>query len=102
MESRGVLGEPTHVGGQALAEVQAELWAKGYRWHFFGIPHNRQGEAWDGGPDRYWFNGSTLGEGRGRLTKQPFGWFTLEEMRAEKFAEGLHAEPFDAARGDLP
>lgn len=75
-----------------LDEVKAELHAKGYRWHFFGIPKNRAGEPWvdPQGKERYWFNGSQYGEGRGRLTVQPFGWFTLAEMQAEKFAEGAH------------
>lgn len=84
-----------------LDEVAAELRAKGYRWHFFGIPRNRAGEPWTDlkGQGRYWFNGSQSGEGRGRLTKQPFGWFTLAEMRAEKFAEGLHVETAGSGRG---
>jgi hypothetical protein len=73
---------------EALAEVKAELHAKGYRWHFFGKPRDRVQSL-----TLYWFNGSQYGEGRGRLTTQPFGWYTLAEMRAEKFAEGIHASP---------
>ena len=64
-----------------LEDVQAELRAKGYVWHFFG-PKTSVGAD---GVTRYWFNGSQFGTGRGRLTSQPYGWYTLDEMRAEAF-----------------
>jgi hypothetical protein len=66
-----------------LGEVKEVLHDLGYRWHSFGErTHERDGQTF------YWFNGSMFGEGPGRLTKQPFGWFTLGDMLAEKFAEG--------------
>lgn len=72
-----------------LEGVQAELRARGWRWHFFGVPRYGDGAAVPGpdGEPRYWFNGSTMCEGF-RLSKQPWGWFTLAEMLDEKFAEG--------------
>lgn len=66
-----------------LAEVQSALLAKGYCWHSF-----QKSAIGKDGVKRYLFNGSMLGVGRGRLNKQPFGWYTLQEMMDEKFAEG--------------
>jgi hypothetical protein len=67
-----------------LDDVADELHGRGYRWHYFGEGRNLSRPS----ADRFWFNGSTMGEGPGRLAKQPFGWFTLDEMLAEKFTEG--------------
>lgn len=65
-----------------LQGVKDVLEARGYRWHYFDVGRFARRD------DRYWFNGSQFGEGPGRLARQPCGWFTLEEMLAEKFAEG--------------
>lgn len=67
-----------------LEQVQSELRKRGFAWHSFD-----KSTVCKDGLTRYWFNGSyVLGTGHGKLSKQPSGWFTLEEMLAEKFAEG--------------
>jgi hypothetical protein len=77
--------QPTENAPLTHEAVADELRARGYRWHSFRADSTRRGED---GATVYWFNGSTMGEGPGRLNKQPYGWFTLDEMLAEKFAEG--------------
>jgi hypothetical protein len=72
------------IASPTLDDVRDELHARGYRWHYFDTGSNLSAAR----PGYFWFNGSTMGEGPGRLSKQPFGWFTLDEMLAEKFAEG--------------
>lgn len=68
-----------------LEDVQQDLHDRGFRWHAFG----RTNYTDEQGVTRYWFNGSmVMGVGHGVLRTQPSGWFTLEEMLAEKFAEG--------------
>lgn len=68
-----------------LDGVKEALHERGFRWHAFGS-RSHQGED---GVLRYWFNGSwAMGVGHGTLRTQPSGWFTLEEMLAERFAEG--------------
>lgn len=82
--SEGVRGDSS-----ALDVVKAELRAKGYRWFFFGKTRHAPEDE-----NRYWFNGSKFnGEGRQILAEQPYGYFTLDEMRAEKFAEGIRIAP---------
>lgn len=67
-----------------LDSVKAVLRERGFVWHSFGhSSYDKDGKTY------YWFNGSRyMGTGHGALRKQPFGWFTLDEMLAEKFAEG--------------
>lgn len=66
-----------------LEPVIAELKALGHRWYFLGKPRQTQN-----GEVKYWLNGSTGGVTRDgtRYRGQPCGWYTLEELRAEKFA----------------
>lgn len=73
-----------------LAPVEAELRAKGHRFYFLGKPREGGWRTADGQEDtavRYWLNGSG--------DPQPSGWYTLDELRSEKFAEDArirHAE----------
>lgn len=65
-----------------LAPIEAELTARGHCFIFLGNPDTRSidGHA----AVRYWLNG--FSSGRHELDyPQPFGWYTLEELLAEKF-----------------
>ncbi len=64
----------------ALRPVQDELKAKGHSWFFLGKPTKRQD-----GTVQYWLNG--MRSMPGAKGRQPYGWYTLEELRAEKFVE---------------
>lgn len=71
-----------------LAPVMKELAARGHSWFFLGRPTEsvRDGVR----AVRYWLNGT----GRrpdGRWGRQPFGWFTLEELLVEKFVADADA-----------
>lgn len=61
----------------ALAPVAAELKSRGFGWYFLGKPTPMHGTT------KYWLNG----EGRmgGKCEGQPYGWYSLEELLAEKF-----------------
>lgn len=61
-----------------LEPVAAHLKAEGHRWFFLGKP-----TVLGDGQVHYWLNGYGGPEG------QPFGWYTLEELRAEKFLDDL-------------
>lgn len=56
----------------ALAPVRATLESRGYRFYALGRP-NLQAD----GVVRYWLNGSG--------SPQPYGWYSLDELLAEKF-----------------
>ena len=75
--------EPTSEERAEATRIAADLRAKGYVWHSFARRWYRDRN----GIVRLWFNGSYV-SGTAGLKRQPAGWFTLAEMRAEKFAEG--------------
>lgn len=84
--------EPEITGETAadpLADARDHLTARGYAWHYIGKP-----TVMPDGQTRYWFNGSQYGRENHRaiLAKQPFGWFTLAELLAEKFTDGLRID----------
>jgi hypothetical protein len=56
-----------------LETVKAELKSRGHGWYALDGPSEI------GGTVKFWLNGHSRGG------KQPFGWFTLEELLAEKF-----------------
>lgn len=65
-----------------LKPVEEALKAKGYRWYFLGSPKNgfkslAGNKVADPEETYYWLNGSGQ--------PQPFGWYTREELLAEKF-----------------
>lgn len=69
-----------------LEPVAAELKAAGHGWYFLGRPCVLSNDG--GEPQlRYWLNGHSGGVARDgtRCFKQPFGWYSLDELRAEKF-----------------
>lgn len=71
----------------ALAPVAQAMKAKGHGYYFLGNPHvHTDGDG--AGAVRYWLNGHTLRSGPGG---QPFGWYTLEELAAEKYVTDLEA-----------
>lgn len=72
-----------HLGRMAeLAPVEAELTERGHRFMFLGNPDDRNIDGQTA--VRYWLNG--FGSDRHGLDyPQPFGWYTLEELLAEKF-----------------
>lgn len=63
-----------------LDPVAAELRSRGHRWHFLGRP-SKQTDAAGNEIVRYWLNGTRVNG------HQPAGWFTLDELLAEKFLE---------------
>lgn len=67
-----------------LKPVADKLKADGRNWYFLGNP--REGE---GGVVRYWLNGASGGVSKSGIsfTGQPFGWFTLDELRDERFID---------------
>lgn len=58
-----------------LTSVEQELKAKGHSWFFLGSPQMMDGVA------KFWLNGRAK-DPQGR---QPSGWYSLDELRAEKF-----------------
>jgi hypothetical protein len=65
-----------------LVTVAQMLREDGYTWFSLGSRVYR-----DDGRITVWFNGSQCGTGRGDLARQPWGWFTLDDLLGEKFAE---------------
>lgn len=63
-----------------LEPVAEELAKRGHSWYFLGNPR----ETEDG--VQYWLNGRSVRDNHGWF--QPAGWYTLEELLAEKFLEG--------------
>lgn len=57
-----------------LKPVREELEEKGFKWYFLGKPAEIDGKT------KYWLNGQA-----GKGYKQPSGWYTLDELRSEKF-----------------
>lgn len=72
---------PTDAEWSEFADVAAALSADGYAWHSLG---RRWSKAADG-TVRVWLNGSYV-MGSQHLSRQPFGWFTVDELRREVFA----------------
>lgn len=71
---------------ELLVPVKEELKQKGHQWFFLGGPKTlstREGQPQE---VRYWLNGYRVNGG------QPCGWYTLEELRAEKFIEDHDAK----------
>lgn len=65
----------------ALDLVKDELRRRGHDWYFLGNPSVLEDS--EGQPAvRYWLNG--IG---GRDYPQPYGWYTEDELLAEKFAD---------------
>lgn len=69
-----------------LAPVEAALRARGHRWFFLGNPQPTT--LPDGSTAvRYWLNGwQSPG-----ATGQPYGWYTLEQLRDEQFVADTYA-----------
>lgn len=66
----------------ALQPVADELRSRGFAWYALGTP--REFEAEGRGPEvHYWLNATSI-RIAGRI-HQPYGWYTLEELLAEKF-----------------
>lgn len=82
-----------------LEPVAAELKAKGHGWYFLGKPSEHKGA--DGEPVvEYWLNGYgsyRTTDGR-HVSGQPYGWYSLEELRAEKFVDDLEERQRERAR----
>lgn len=70
-----------------LEPVAAELKARGHKWFFLGNPTVLRPKDATTMETRYWLNGDTV-----RGLGQPFGWYTLEELLAEKFLDDLKAK----------
>lgn len=70
-----------------LEPVKQELLDRGYRFYFLGNPKliRRKGDS----EERlyYWLNAMSSRNADGSYS-QPSGWFTLDELRAAKFADG--------------
>lgn len=83
-----------HDARMAEAEpVLAELREEGFDVHFFGIPRPGGHTTKYGKEDdavRYWLNGRTVRLPSGRRG-QPFGWFSLDEMRDRVFLDRAEA-----------
>lgn len=62
-----------------LEPVADELRRRGHRWFFLGNPRTINGQL------KFWLNGMAL------QRRQPYGWYTLEELRAEKFVADANA-----------
>lgn len=76
---------------RALEPVAEELRAAGHKWYFLGNPS--QGERWKDGEVHYWLNGYSYNvQGGSGGNSQPSGWYTLEELRTEKFVADLAKE----------
>lgn len=71
---------------EALEPVAKELKERGYRWFFLGNPKTLRPKDAETMELRYWLNGDSI-----RGLGQPFGWYSLEELRAEKFIDDLKA-----------
>lgn len=65
---------------KALEPVAAELTARGYRWYALGRPTVIRPKDAETMETRYWLNGHYV-NGLG----QPYGWYSLDELLAEKF-----------------
>lgn len=63
-----------------LDPVAAELRSRGHRWHFLGRPSKHTDEHGNE-TVRYWLNGTRVGG------HQPAGWYSLDELLAEKFLQ---------------
>lgn len=76
-----------------LAPVSRELNERGYKFHFLGNPRSgglKTVHGQEDGTTRYWLNGSTK---RGHKYLSLYGWYTLDELLAEKFiAEAVERE----------
>lgn len=68
----------------ALEPVAAELKARGYRWYALGNPSTIRPQGAEKAETRYWLNGQSVGS-----LGQPFGWYSLDELLAEKFMDDL-------------
>lgn len=73
-----------------LVPVAKKLVERGYDWYFLGNPSVL---STDGGEKqlRYWLNGMSADPGNRFGGPQPFGWYTLDELAAEKFADDARA-----------
>lgn len=69
-----------------LEPVAAKLRQAGHSWYFLGSPRLAKD---DHGSDvvKYWLNGASGGVAADgtRCRRQPFGWYSLAELEAEKF-----------------
>jgi hypothetical protein len=91
----------------ALKPVADELAAEGHRWYALGRPTLLKSKV---GGDRvyggdgevhYWLNGQGYPlSGSDRGSAQPYGWYTLDELRERKFVEALEAS--ESARVGRP
>lgn len=68
----------------ALEPVAEELKARGHHWYALGNPSTIRTEGAEKAEIRYWLNGAGVGS-----LGQPFGWYTLDELLAEKFMDDL-------------
>lgn len=69
---------------KALEPVKKELEAKGHRFYFLGKPQQFEGQ-----PVKYWMNGTKTAMTH---NYQPFGWYTLEDLKNETFVEDSRRE----------
>lgn len=69
---------------EALRPVAEEIKAR-HGYYFLGNPRR------EGGTVRYWLNGASLRLPSGR-TRQPFGWYTTQELLDEKYVQDAEDE----------
>lgn len=67
----------------ALAPIKARMLERGHKVYALTRPRHSPG-----GPTRYWLNGHGLRLEDG-VQGQPCGWYTLEELDAQKYVEDL-------------
>lgn len=70
----------------ALAPVEQRMTARGHRPYFLGNPRRDED-----GSARYWLNGPKLELPSGR-TRQVHGWYTLDELDAQKYVTDFEAK----------
>ena len=70
---------------EALEPVKQELKSRGHNWFYLGNPKMISTKDGQEPQVRYWLNGMSRGG------RQPFGWYSLEELLAEKFIEDINA-----------
>lgn len=84
-----------------LEPVKALLKEEGHSFYSLGRPTELESRHGGGGPGvYYWLNGSSgyTTKGGVRVTKQPFGWYTLDELLDEAFLNEGNSSPVQDAR----
>ena len=84
-----------------LEPVIETLSKRGHKWYFLGDPRMiSKTTTLDGAQVRYWLNGQSYRLPNGK-SAQPYGWYSLKELLAEKFIDDLlekqGLEPSDRA-----